>query len=57
MEAKRMTARVDEVECPHCQEMNGGWMIDPRGVADSYECDGCGKKFTVSSDIKIEIGA
>jgi hypothetical protein len=34
------------IECPSCDEEQGGWLSDPR--AQVHTCDQCGKEFRVS---------
>lgn len=41
--------------CPHCVEMNGGFLSDPRGTSEEFECEFCEKTFTVAGSAKIEL--
>tara|TARA_Y100001972_G_scaffold126961_1_gene182290 strand:+ start:746 stop:919 length:174 start_codon:yes stop_codon:yes gene_type:complete len=41
--------------CPHCGAMNGGFLSDPRGTGEEFECEFCEKTFIVAGSAKIEL--
>lgn len=52
MEATEIIITVCSVKCPHCGELNGGWLGDPTG--ESFICDYCGHEFLVSRNAEIK---
>ena len=51
---KRIVTHDAYVECPNCNELNGGWCLDPRGQNDV--CDYCGNEYEIEVDADIEWG-
>lgn len=49
----KVFARNVETECPFCGEMNGGWVVDPRGKEDT--CDHCGMTYIVAEDAEVKL--
>ena len=47
-----MYATNVNVECPHCGEMQEGFIGNPAG--GEFECVDCGKEFKVHEDADIE---
>jgi len=58
MQATKIVARVQYVECPACGEHNEGFIGDPRGAGDAddeIKCEKCGQKFSVPYDVMVEL--
>lgn len=58
MEIKEATmgvVRDFSVMCPHCHKENHGWVSDPRGSKDVYQCDYCDGEFTISPHMDFEM--
>jgi Zn finger protein HypA/HybF involved in hydrogenase expression len=47
-----VVVRPVHVQCPHCNEDQDGWLVDPRG--GEHVCDHCGEKYTVANDAQIK---
>lgn len=41
------------LDCPHCGAEQDGWMVDPRGRAQT--CDECKQQYEVSADASVQI--
>ena len=52
MAVTMMYATNIRVWCPHCGEMQDGFIGNPAG--GTFECDDCGKPFKVHSDADID---
>ncbi|MGN7104856.1 hypothetical protein ACTHR6_24810 [Ralstonia holmesii] len=39
------------VTCPHCEEEEGGWLIDPRG--GEHKCESCGGVYRVPENVSL----
>lgn len=48
-----LTAKEVTLNCPHCEEEQDGFCGNPRG--ETFECDDCGKTYTVHSEADIEM--
>lgn len=56
MQATKIVARVQYVECPACGELLEGFLGDPRGAGEDdgeIECEDCGQKFSVPHDAEV----
>lgn len=42
-----------KVRCPHCEEIQDGFIGDPRG--GTFECDSCEKEYTIHKEADIEM--
>ena len=54
LQSKSVIVKEMITVCPHCQWQNEGWIVDPRGRADT--CEHCGKEYTVDPDAQVYFG-
>ena len=52
-ESQKIAALEVRVECPHCTELQEGFVGDPRG--GSFTCDSCGEPYTVAHEALFEV--
>ena len=58
MQATKIVARVQYVECPACGDYVEGFLGDPRGAGeddDKIKCDKCGQEFGIPNDALVEL--
>ena len=52
LECTELRATEVGTVCPHCDEVNLGWCVDPRGKIDT--CEFCDKEYKVYMDADID---